>query len=289
MRSMTGYGSGSGRSGSASAHVEMRTVNHRYLDVRVTVSAGPLRAAAAVERRIRERLLRGRVEATLAIESQGEGAGREEAVVAAYRSLDRIRIDLGVTDPIDLGAVFAAVSGAAEPPEVSGPDAETAALEAADRAIDQVQEMREREGATLRESVVACVAGIDRYVGTLAGIAAALRESLPDRVRTRVEAALGAVGAGILDADRLAAEVALALDRADIAEEVDRLRSHVVQLRTLLDAGGDVGRRVNFLAQEILREANTVASKAPDAAAVHTVMEIRALAERMREQIQNVE
>ena len=288
MKSMTGYGSGSARWERGRVEVEIRTVNHRHLDVKVSLGAGRLGVAAAVERRIRERLVRGRVEASVSMESAAPPARRLEAVAAAYRALDGLRKEIGAEVPIDLGALYAATA-ADDAGTVDASGADAVAVEATDAALAQVEAMRAREGAALRGIVQAAIAEIGRISGTLATEADRLRAAIPERVRQRVAAALQAVGAGTLDPDRLALEVALAFDRADVTEEVERLRCHVDHLRSVLDGDGAVGRRAEFLAQEIVREANTLGAKSQDVSVSRFVADLRVVAEQVREQLQNVE
>ncbi len=288
MRSMSGYGSGAACRGAARVTVEVRAVNHRHLEVRVAAPPGAAGAAAVVESRIRKRFSRGRIDAAVAVEGGDDSGARSDAVEAAYVALDGIRKRLGAGDPIDIGALYAAVA-AGRPGAPAGPDAQEAAQEAADAAIDQVTAMREREGRELRDLLAAALQRIETLVGSLEERAASLRAALPERVRARADAALRAVAAGTMDPDRLAAEVAIAVDRADVSEEIGRLRCHVDHLRSLLDSDAPVGRRADFLVQEILRENGTTAAKAQDASVSATAAELRSLAEQVREQLQNVE
>lgn len=282
MRSMSGFGSGSARRGDAHVTVELRTVNHKYLDVRVTAPPGAIRAAAVVERRIRERLGRGRAEAAVTVESDRWAAWRRDAVVSAFRCLEEVRKEIGVDAPIDLGAVYASVAGERAAEALPPAEVEAAAREAIDAALREVEAMRGHEGAALRELLLAGIGEMERLAGRLAEEAGMLRASLPDRVRARLSTALQAAGAGTVEECRLAYEIALAVDRMDVAEEVDRLRCHTAHLGRVLNEDGAVGRRADFLVQEVLREANTLSAKAQDVSISSNVVDIRALAERLK-------
>jgi uncharacterized protein (TIGR00255 family) len=163
-------------------------------------------------------------------------------------------------------------------------------VEAATRlALDQVDEMRTAEGTALRERLREGVERMAQVVGELRDAVRALREALPGRMRLRMDLLEEAVGLRPIDQDRLRQELALLLDRSDVTEECDRLVCHVDHLRATLADEAPAGRRGDFLAQEILREAGTLAAKAQDAAVSRQASELRAAAEQVREQLQNVE
>ena len=288
MKSMTGYGSGVAERDGVRATVEVRTLNHRHLDVRVSGAPGCMAAAAAVERAVRQRVLRGRVDVVVAADGEALERERFAAVVPAYRALEKIRADLGVEAPIDLGAVLLAVTSSGS--GSSGGAACAAAVEAATRlALDQVDEMRTAEGTALRERLREGVERMAQVVGELRDAVRVLREALPGRMRLRMDLLEEAVGLRPIDQDRLRQELALLLDRSDVTEECDRLVCHVDHLRATLADEAPAGRRGDFLAQEILREAGTLAAKAQDAAVSRQASELRAEAEQVREQLQNVE
>ncbi|MBI5487146.1 MAG: DUF1732 domain-containing protein [Deltaproteobacteria bacterium] len=288
MRSMTGYGVGVGEHDGVRATVEIRTLNHRHLDVRLSAPAGCTAAVAAVERAVRGRLVRGRVDVAIGIEGEAVERERMAAVVPAYRALERIRAELGVVAPIDLGAVFLAVTSAGVP--VPGRAIFTQAVEAATlAALDQVDEMRAAEGAALRELLLALVDRMGELVASLGTVVRGLRERLPERLRARTDLLAQSAALPSLDQERLRQELAMLLDRADVTEESDRLACHVDHLRATLKGEAPAGRRGDFLAQEMLREAGTLAAKAQDAAVSRLAADLRALAEQTREQLQNVE
>ncbi|MEE4382247.1 MAG: YicC/YloC family endoribonuclease [Pseudomonadales bacterium] len=288
IRSMTGFARGERDTPFGRVVLELRSVNHRYLDLSLRVPE-PLRPAEGVLRdTLRERLDRGKVDATLRLE-RGEGAGEgivldEDAVAAVAVALDRVRRRLGETagtvDPLEVLRWPGVVREA--DPDRDRLAAELRAL--ASSVADALVAHRAREGARLAELVETRLAGIEAIVGELAaestGFVAALRERLRQRAREL---------AAELDPPRLEQEVALLAQKADVAEELDRLRAHVGEIRLTLAGDGPAGRRLDFLAQELNREANTLASKAGDAGVAHRAVDLKVLIEQIREQIQNVE
>lgn len=285
---MTGYGCGAAEENGVRATVEIRTLNHRHLDVRITAPPGCAGPAAAVERLVRQRLARGRVDVVLLAEGEALERERFAAVAPAYRALERVREELGISAPIDLGAVFLAttMSGAGGR---GGPACAAAATTAASRALDEVDRMRAAEGETLRRQIGEMLDRIEALVVELRQITARLRETLPARLRERMDLLAQATGLRPIDEERLRQDLALLLDRSDVGEETDRLACHVSHLRETLAADGAVGRQGEFLVLEMLREAGTLAAKAQDASVSQRVSALRALAEQMREQLQNVE
>ena len=288
IRSMTGFARGERDTPFGRMVLELRSVNHRYLDLSLRVPE-PLRPAEGVlQDTLRERLDRGKVDATLRLE-RGEGTTEgialdEDAVAALAAALARVRRSLGETaGPVDPLEVLRWPGVVRE----ADPDRDRLAVELralARTGADALVAHRDREGARLAELVETRLAGIDAIAEELAsegtGFVAALRERLRQRTRELVAE---------LDPQRLEQEVALLAQKADVAEELDRLRAHVGEMRRTLVGDGPAGRRLDFLAQELNREANTLASKAGDADVAHRAVDLKVLIEQIREQIQNVE
>jgi uncharacterized protein (TIGR00255 family) len=288
IRSMTGFARGERDTPFGRMVLELRSVNHRYLELSLRVPE-PLRPAEGVLRdTLRERLDRGKVDATLRLE-RGEGTGGgialdEDAVAAVAAALARVHRRLGETaGPVDPLEVLRWPGVVRE----ADPDRDRLAVELralARTGADALVAHRGREGARLAELVETRLAGIEAIAGELAsegpGFVAALRERLRQRTRELVAE---------LDPQRLEQEVVLLAQKADVAEELDRLRAHVGEMRRTLAGDGPAGRRLDFLAQELNREANTLASKAGDAGVAHRAVDLKVLIEQIREQIQNVE
>jgi uncharacterized protein (TIGR00255 family) len=288
MRSMTGFGLGEAPLATGKLAVEIRGVNHRFLDVRVRLSRELGDLAAFVEQLARERLARGRYEVAMRIDGTilpTPVLDRERARVA-YRALCDLRDELapGSEVPLSLLAVIPDLFVSSVEREIDLlRDAARFAFDAAATALDA---MRAREGGALRADLVK---RLERFLAE--GIAQRAPEVVDThrrRLRERAERLRAATELDV-DAARLEQEIALFAERSDVCEELTRIDSHSAQFMSLLSSDEAVGRRLDFLLQEMAREANTVGAKSPDAKISHAVVEVKAEIERMREQVQNVE
>jgi len=290
MRSMTGFGLGEVALGKGKVAVEIRGVNHRFLDVRVRLPRELGDLAGFVEQIARERLTRGRYEVTLRVEGLTLGAPTldRERARAAFHALSELRDELapGTEVPLSLlGAIpdLFVSSTEREIERVRGPT--RAAFDAATQALDA---MREREGAALRVDMVERLARVKHLALSIGRRAPEVLEAHRKRLRERAERLRSGTDIDV-DGPRLEQEIAMFAERCDVCEELTRLASHCAQFGSLLALDESVGRRLDFLLQEMAREANTVGAKSPDALVAHAVVEVKAEIERMREQVQNVE
>ena len=287
---MTGHGAAGAALGSGRLSLEVRAVNHRYLDVRVRLPAELADHAARVEERVRKALRRGRVEVLGRIDA--DVAGLPELDVArakaAFEQLCALRDELRPDEPVPL-TLLASVPDLFRASSSLDDDAARSALDAAvDEACAGVWQMREREGSALAADLGSHLDALLEQLGRIEARIPEVVEASRERLRQRLERLLGDAEIE-LDPGRLEHEVALLADRADVSEEIARLRSHAEQLRALLGAGDDAaGKRLDFLLQEMSREANTIGSKSADADLAHAVVEMKAAVSRMREQAQNV-
>jgi len=293
IASMTGFGRAEFELEGAAFQVEVRSVNHRHLDLQVRLPRTMMRFEAELRRRLQGRFARGKVEVSV---SGRAGAGLEtlridEEVAARYvRAARELGTRYGLSEQLDVQRLLAlpGVARLAEPelPEAAlGP----ALAAAAERAADDAAAMRRSEGQALARELESRLARVDALVDALAGKADTVQAAARERLRKRAEQL--AAETGQRDEARLAQELVWAADRLDVTEELVRLRSHTAQFRAALGAGADggVGRRLEFLLQELLREANTVGSKAADAPLAHLVVDLKTELERAREQVLNVE
>jgi len=287
---MTGFGLGDVPIGGGKLGVEIRGVNHRFLDVRVRLPRELADLSGFVEQVARERLVRGRYEVALRVEGTLLGApvlDRERAR-AAFLALSELRDELapGSDVPLSLLSVIPDlfVSSVQRDADIVR-DAARAAFEAAVVALDA---MRQHEGESLRQDLSRRLASVRTLARGIESRAPAVLDAHRRRLRERAERLR--ISAEIdVDASRLEQELAIFADRCDITEELTRLESHCAQVAVLLGSSEAVGRRLDFLLQEMAREANTLGAKSPDAAISHAVVEVKAEIERMREQVQNVE
>lgn len=292
MHSMTGYGQAADENQNYRIHVTLRGVNHRFLDL-VLRGLDKLRE---LEPEIRDlltaRLARGRVEAhfdLVPMVPRRAEVGVEEDVVRSLRELcDRLaergfispRLELG--DLLRLPEVIKLEIG---DPEWRPEDRELL-LRLTTAAADQLTAARAVEGAKLRQILEDRCAALEALVDELRALRAASTREMADQLEKRIGELLGG---RLPDDGRLAQEVAFLVDRSDVTEELDRLSSHLEHLRNMLARDGAIGKRLDFLAQEVLRELNTLAAKCRDGALTRVVVEAKSLCEQIREQVQNVE
>jgi uncharacterized protein (TIGR00255 family) len=288
---MTGYGKGDWPGPAYSVAVEIRSVNHRYCEV----STRTPRAAAPLEDRIRravqERVKRGRIDVFVDVRAN-EGVAKQVIVdkhlaLAYYSALRDMQDELGLPGNVDV-AMLAGLPGVVSEEE-SRADEELLwqSIEGAlSAALGRLVEMREREGKVLAEDILARLNRIERLVSDIQARAPLMVEQYRQKLDSRIREILPA---GALDETRLAMEVALYADRADISEEIVRVGSHLEQLRCALASDEAVGRRMDFLIQEINREINTIGSKAADVEVSGMVVRVKSELETIREQVQNIE
>jgi uncharacterized protein (TIGR00255 family) len=289
---MTGFGLGDASLTDGRVVAEIRSVNQRFLDVRARLPRELVDLTMFAEQVARERLRRGRIEiivrtegAVLAPSTLDKSKAR-----AAFLALAELRDELapGADVPLSLLCAVPDLFAPAGGHEIA---AVRAALKLAiERAIDAMEGMCLREGEALASDMRGRVATLRALASEVVARADEAREALRRRLRERVERLLQGVEAGF-EVTRIEAEVMLLAERSDITEEVTRLRSHLDQFGCALAApsGDPCGRRLDFLLQEMVREANTLGSKAQDAAISHHVVAMKVELERLREQVQNIE
>ena len=287
---MTGFGSGEAPLGRGRLVIDVRAVNHRFLDVRVRLPAELSDEAFVAEDIARRALDRGRIEIGGRIEGS---AGREPRLDvararAAYRELAALRDELRPDEPVPLSILTIVpdlFSTDARPP---ADQARAAVRTATEVACASLEEMRAREGERLADDLRARLVRVREVAEQLGPRTKDVVEAYRKKLRERIERLLE--GARVeIDAGRLEHEIALFADRADISEEITRLLSHCEQFAALIESDERaVGRKLDFLLQEMNRETNTIGSKSSDVATVRTVVDTKAELERMREQVQNV-
>lgn len=293
LASMTGFARSDGTLAGARWTWEIKTVNGRGLDVRVRVPPGmdaldgPARAA------ISARLVRGTCNANLTLSREGAQTLikiNEPVLESLAAALGVLRERIEATPPSLDGLLnVRGVVEITEPePDEAARAAETEAiLKTLDAALDQLEEVRRREGEALERVLHERLDTIERLTKTLEAHPARTAEAIRGRLKEQVAALLGA--SPMLDADRLHQEAVLLATKADVREELDRLYAHVNAARDLLNEGRAVGRRLDFLAQEFGRESNTLVSKSNHVSLTALGLELKSTVEQFREQVQNVE
>jgi uncharacterized protein (TIGR00255 family) len=294
LRSMTGFGAAAASMKGAAARVEVRSVNHRHLQVKARLPQALSMLEPEVEAAVRAKLARGAVSVSVELERKSAAGARidAKALRAWVDEIARATRAAGIEAEIDLATVLGMPGVVASGEDAAELQREASLVMAAlNAALAELQTMREREGRAL-------AADLRKHAKAVEALARKLEKRMPVVVKEQ-HAALKLRLADLLegaprggrapsDAD-LAREVALLADRMDVAEELARVRSHLAQLKTLLAGDVPSGRQLDFLVQELFREANTVGSKCNDAQAAHLVVELKTLVERLREQVQNVE
>jgi uncharacterized protein (TIGR00255 family) len=294
--SMTGFGRGESHGEDISVTVDIRSVNHRYLDVHVKAPGKFVSWESRIRAIARETLRRGKVDIFVNVREWGGGGGSIRinqpllsgymAEAARLKAEYGIASDLSFSDLIRIPDLFVVDSEAGDDPaESRWPHAEKAIR----NALSMLQDSRRTEGGNLRAVIRDALAILASHVSEISGLTAENKTMAAARFRERIAATCAEFG-GSLDPNRLHQEVALQLDRLDITEEIDRLRSHLSTLSGLVETGGEaLGKRFDFLVQEVFRELTTSANKS-----AHPVISSRAVTaktelEKIREQIQNVE
>jgi uncharacterized protein (TIGR00255 family) len=290
---MTGFGEAEVETAAGVLRAEIRTVNHRFFSLNVRSPAALDRYEAAVRDWLKDVISRGHINLTYRLEGAEAERGptlaldvdRAEQYLRVFREL-KTRFDLPGEVTVEMMARVTdlVIREQTDAPEVP----EEAVRDVTVRAAEAVVAMREREGDSLH-------ADLDSRLEAIAEALGLIEERAPERLvaeRDRLRRSVTELAADArVDEDRIAREVALIADRWDISEEVVRLRSHIDHFRGMLDADAaePVGKRLSFLVQEMHREANTIGSKANDAAIEHAVVTIKNEIERLREQVENVE
>lgn len=291
LRSMTGFGRGEAAESGRTWVAEVRTVNHRFLDQRVILPRLFSAMEDPVKKVVAKVMDRGRVDITLSLLGvspvEPQLVVNERVARQYYQCLHQLVSDYHLDGNIRLNDMLTLrdVITLEEP----RPDMEhewQLISQALEDALVACNAMREQEGATLHDELMG-------RLGIFESIVSKIEENLPElqrqretELRTRVEKLLDSID---LDPIRLAQETAIMADKSDVTEEVTRLHSHIAQFRVFLDAGEPVGRRLDFLLQEFLREVNTLVSKIANAGIAHLGVEMKNEVEKLREQVQNIE
>lgn len=281
IQSMTGFGS----SESTSFAVEIRSVNHRYLDIYFRMAPSLNRHEPLLRKMVREVFSKGRIDVSIQMNPETTSAlkvnsGYVAALVDALREIKE-RHGIGGDVTIDVVAgfrdVFASESAEVDTGELAG---------VFRSALDALLEMRLAEGWSMREDLTRIAGNVERLLNVVVGASLNHRERVRDRLIERLK---DLAADAPFDDNRVLQEALLLADRSDITEEIARLQSHLGQFQAILEEGGTVGRKLDFLLQEFFREVNTIGSKTDEAGIVSTVVEMKNDIEKLRELVQNIQ
>ena len=291
IRSMTGFGRRQAPWHDGSVTVEMRSVNHRFLEIACRLPRPLSHLEDSFKKAIQQRCTRGRIDITVTVQG---GKGRigsvslDQPLAKQYhQALRTLKKSLKLSGSIDL-ALMAGLRDVVSISDQSTDDPKLARIvqQLTTKALTDLEEMRTREGKALSEDMCARIQTIRRHQTLVAGRSPLLAQETFIRMKVRVEKLLDPE---IPDPSRVYQELAVYADRGDITEEIVRLDSHMIQFEQTLNRTESIGKTLDFLLQEIGREVNTIGSKANDAEIAGHVVQMKAELERIREQVQNVE
>lgn len=297
--SMTGYAQSKGSALGWDLRVSVKSVNHRFLDLKVRLPEGFDLYELRLRQMVRERIHRGHIEVHVSLDPGASTAisVNKDLVTNYLRAADELRFQTSVSAALDvvallrlpgvIGGMAPSVPESEEEQEKLGRELERALLD----ALNKLDEMRRTEGRHLVDDLRARLARIGEQTELVRGLVVQLRPAFARRLESRLKDLLSATA---IDPARIAQEAAMLAERSDISEELDRLRSHLQQFSKLLDGAGELGKKLDFLLQEMHREANTMLSKTPgvesEALKITGIgLEVKAEIEKLREQVQNIE
>ena len=291
IRSMTGFGRAEISVEGRNITTEIKSVNHRYFEFSCRTTRGYAFLEERLKKYINEKVSRGKVDMFVSLTE----AEDDEVIVKLNRplangyinALKELSSDYGLNDDISVSTLstYNDIFQIRKSPV----DEEKIFLqvkEAVDIALDSFLKMREAEGARMRDDILSRAKTILGHVGTVEQRSPETVREYEDRLKAKIQETLGSVE---IDENRLLTEVAIFADKVAVAEETVRLRSHIEQLEKFLDSDGPIGRKLDFIVQEMNREANTTGSKVTDSTLAHVVVEIKSEIEKIREQVQNIE
>lgn len=301
FRSMTAFGRSTFVYQQVPYSVEIRTTNSRYLDVRIQLPWGLPDVERKVIKRVREWLKRGRVEISVKrglVEKSSTRAGEAQKAYLLTRfkrvqeTLEELKKELGIKGEVELSDLLDAhkLFGEDIDPVAQSDEVLENVLPEVDEALEALVKMRKQEGVAMDRALADSLEAVTVLSDSIMTLAAEVPRSIRRRLEERLSSLTsGEKAAGSIDSVRLAQEVAILADKADITEEITRIKSHIEQIRATRKLEPPHGRKLEFLLQEIQREVNTVASKTPDVRIARAAVEIKTELEKMREIAQNVE
>jgi uncharacterized protein (TIGR00255 family) len=293
IRSMTGFAQVKGQvNGQLAFALSLKSVNHRFLDLHFRLPSDTDALEMNLRRILKEKMARGHVEVILSLDRSGtNGVAINRQLIASYVQAFRAAADeFEVEGEPDLNVVLRMPGAMDAAAEQSGEELESAVMAVAGEAISRLNDMREQEGRTVDTELRARMASLEKAAAGVEAHRSLILRSYADRLQSRIAELLGAQ----VEKERVVQEVAVLVDRSDIQEELVRLNAHVKHFRGLLDEGGEVGKKMDFLLQEMNREANTLLSKtsglAGDALKITEMgLLMKSEIEKSREQVQNLE
>lgn len=288
--SMTGFGRSKAESERFGVTVEVKTVNHRFCEFHIRMPRQLLKTEEKIKKKLGEHIKRGRVEVFVTLEGEGIVSRSVhidwQALDELVHHISEIKTKYGITGEIELSDLVSREEIIhIEENETENEELEKLVLAAVHDAADQLVQMRKLEGAALERDVSQNIHLLKSNLSNVKQYAPDVVEQYRDRLNKKMADFLD----GKADEDRILTEVAFFADKADISEEITRLGSHVIQFTEIIKANEPLGRKLDFLLQEMNREVNTIGSKANDSRIAREVVEMKSLLEKVKEQVQNIE
>jgi uncharacterized protein (TIGR00255 family) len=287
---MTGFGRSKAEAERLSVTVEVKTVNHRFCEFHIRMPRQLLKTEEKIKKKLGEHIKRGRVEVFVTLEGKGIVSRSVHidwlALDEFVHHISEIKTRYGISGEIELGSLLNREEIIQiEEKETENIELEQLVLNAIEDAASQLVKMRQLEGAALEKDVSQHIELLKGNIESVRRFAPDVVEQYRDRLKKRMAELLG----GQADEDRILSEVAFFADKADISEELTRLQSHITQFSEILKENDPLGRKLDFLLQEMNREVNTIGSKANDSRIAREVVEMKSLLEKVKEQVQNIE
>lgn len=289
---MTGFGRASTSGDNYSINVELKTVNNRFLDVNLRLPSELQALETTIKKIVSSRLARGRVEVNLQYDRNDEVILEinRPLITGFLAAMKDMRDEFSLSGEPDINVIARLPNVVTTKKEEPSAEFLSAIENTFNAALDDLEQMRAKEGELLSAELISRLIEIENRIPTIESESAAVSEEHGKRLTKRINEMLAKTGSQIeLDQARLAQEVAYLVDRADISEEITRLRSHIEHFRGIMKDATDVGKRLDFLTQELNREANTIASKTNNMTVKENALAIKSEIEKIREQVQNIE
>jgi len=292
LTSMTGFGRAECQDGDYSYKAEIRSVNNRFIEINTRLPKAFLDMELSLKKLIKSHCARGSINITITLANSNDSAGEWEvkpnlSLASQYvDALKEIQTSLGLEGQVHIDSVVGLRDVFKIEPIAIDPAKESLLLNMAKEALASLQKMREEEGAHLQKDLAERIDSIEKH-------AAEIEKRQPEVIqeyKARLKEKIKLLNDGVeIDESRLAQETAILADRCDITEEVTRLTSHLSQFRKLFDSSEPIGRKLEFITQEINREVNTMGSKSSDSEMANLVIDIKSTLEKIREQLANIE
>lgn len=289
---MTGFGRGSASDATFSVNIELKTVNNRFLDIHLRLSGELQSLEGQIKHTIGERLARGRVEVNLQYDKSDEIVYElNRPMISGYlAAMKQMQEEFSLSGEPDINVIARLPNVVVPKKDDLRPEFIEGIGAALNDALNDLEVMRDKEGDLLKGELSTLIDGIESRLGVIEKESSSVSDEYRQRLTKRIGEMLAKSESQIdLDQGRLAQEVAYLSDRADISEEIARLRTHIDHFRGIMKDTKDVGKRLDFLTQELNREANTITSKTTNMTVKENALQIKSDIEKIREQVQNIE